>query len=438
MRRSRWKLQDFQIGTMQLAWIAGVAILIKVLLLFVALPAFQGLSPGSYEADKFPDWYDLLAMNIANGNGYRFFPDTTETMLRTPAWPLILAGIFNIFGPSLLAVKVLNMLLSVGTGWLTYLLGRQISGSELLGVIAALIAFLHPAILIADSRGGVESLTMFFMVVFMVLVYRAFTDDSLRKYASAGVVLGILLLIKSTAVMFAPCIFLYKFLKQPDLPGAGKAMLVTGVLTIAATVVLSPWIVRNYLLSGEFVPTMSVGGMSSYSGYYIANNRYSGRDQHVLDLEASNEMGKVAQQMGLPHRPGYYTQFYTIADEVKFYGRLGEIVRQKYREEPGIFVKVLWENASGFWVRGRSTKATQLNMVVVLPFLALTIAGMVIGMRYSRPVLPLALMIVAYYAVHIPILGQARYHVPLIPVMAVLLVLVLLPWIHPKAARSLS
>jgi 4-amino-4-deoxy-L-arabinose transferase-like glycosyltransferase len=435
MSRSRWSLSEWRIGPRQLAWIAGVAVVIKTLLLFVALPAAQDLSPGNYEAGKFPDWYDLLAINIANGNGYRFFPETTETMLRTPAWPLVLAGIFKLFGPSIFAVKVLNMLLSIGTGWLTFLLGRKISGSELLGAMAALIAFFHPAILIADSRGGVESFYMFFMAAFMVLVYRAFDDDSLKKYLESGLVLGVLLLIKSTAVMFAPCVFLYKFLKQPDLAGAKKATLVTGVLTVAATVVLAPWIVRNYMLSGEFVPTMSVGGMSSYSGYYIANNRHTGRDQYVLDLEASEEMGRVAEQMGIAHRPGYYTQFYTIADEVKFYGRLGEIVRQKYSEEPGAFRTALLDNATGFWIRGRSAKATQLNMVLVLPFLALTIAGIFVGRKYARPVLPLALMVGAYYAVHIPILGQARYHVPLIPVMAVLLVLVLLPWTRPGGHR---
>ena len=350
----------------------------------------------------------------------------------------MLAGIFKVFGVSILPVQILNMLLSIGTGWLTYLLGKKISGSELLGVIAALIAFFHPAILIADSRGGVESFSMFFVVAFMVLAYRAFDGDSMRKYGEAGLVLGVLLLIKSTAVMFAPCVFLYKLLKQPNLAGARRATLVTGVLTVAATIVLSPWIARNYMLSGEFVPTMSVGGMSSYSGYYIANNRHTGREQHVLDLEASNEMGKVADQMGLPHRPGYYTQFYTIADEVKFYGRLGEIVRQRYREEPGAFRTALFENATGFWIRGRTAKATRLNMVLVLPFLALTIAGVFIGWRYARPVLPLALMIGAYYAVHIPILGQARYHVPLIPVMAVLLVLVLLPWTRAGGSRSVS
>ena len=71
MCQSRWNVLELKIESRQLAWIAGIAIVLKVVLLFVALPAFQGLSPGNYEADKFPDWYDLLAMNIANGNGYR-------------------------------------------------------------------------------------------------------------------------------------------------------------------------------------------------------------------------------------------------------------------------------------------------------------------------------------------------------------------------------
>lgn len=414
-----------------------VAVVVKVLLLFVLLPWLQGASPTSYQADKFPDWYDLLAQNIADGHGYRFFPETTATMLRTPAWPLILAGLFKLFGPSIFAVKVFNVLCSVGTGWLTYLLGQRITASRLLAAVAALIAFFHPAILISDSRGGVESFFMLVLMVFVLLAYQALERGSIGRYAAAGLALGLLLLIKSTAVLFAPCIFVCLVLKRHDMVGIRSAILSTAVLSLAATAVLSPWIIRNYRLSGEFVPTMSVGGMSSYSGYYVATHRYTGRDQSVLDLEASQEMGKVAEEMGLRHLPGYYTQFYNIADEVKFYRHLGEIVRQKYRETPGAFRTALYENATGFWIRGRSAKATMLNVIVVLPFLALFIAGAWVGWRRQLPVLPIVLMVTAFYVVHIPILGQARYHVPLIPMMAILASMVLLPWL-PGAKRSVA
>lgn len=419
-----------------LAWTAGVAIVIKVLLLFVVLAWLQTTSPNNYEADKFQDWYDLLALNIAEGNGYRFFPDTTVTMLRTPAWPLVLAALFSLFGYGITAVKVFNLLCSIGTAALTFLLCERICGRRPLALLAALIAFLHPAIVIADSRGGVESFFMFFLMLFIWLLYRAFDNNRHASYAQAGIALGVLLLTKSTAVMFAPCVFLYQLTKNWSIAGFRRAFVSTALLSLVAGLILSPWIVRNFLLSGEFVPTMSVGGMSSYSGYYIASHRSSDREQYQLDIEASKEMGTVAIAMGLRHRPGYYTQLYTVTDELKFYRQLGTIVWDKYRNEPGLFRRVLLDNAVGFWVHGRTQKATMMNMLLVLPFLALSVAGAWVGWRRQLPVLPIVLMIGAFYAVHIPILGQARYHVPLIPVMAVLLVLVLLPWVRsePKTA----
>ena len=417
-------------GSRTLMWIAGIAIVVKVLVLFVLLPWLQAASPGNYEADKFQDWYDLLARNIAEGNGYRFFPDTTATMLRTPAWPLVLAGLFSLFGYGIASVKVFNLLCSIGTAALTFALCERICNRRPLALLAALIAFFHPAIVIADSRGGVESFFMLFLMLFAWLAYRALNDGRYSSYALAGVAMGVLLLTKSTAVLFAPCIFLYLVVRDWSVAGVRRAVLNMATLTVVASLMLAPWIVRNYMLSGEFVPTMSVGGMSAYSGYYMSSHRDSGREQYQLDIEASNEMGEVADAMGLPHRPGYYTQLYTPADELLFYRQLGKIVRDKYRNEPGLFRRALVDNAVGFWVRGRTLKATTMNALLVLPFLALTIVGAWMGSRRRLPVMPIVLMIGAFYLVHIPILGQARYHVPLIPIMAVLLVLVLLPWVR--------
>jgi hypothetical protein len=84
-------------------------------------------------------------------------------------------------------------------------------------------------------------------------------------------------------------------------------------------------------------------------------------------------------------------------------------------------------NAKGFWIQGRTRKATALNMVVVLPFLGLVAIGTYAGWRRRLPILPIVLFVGAFYAAHVPILGQARYHVPLIPLLAILFCLVLQP-----------
>ena len=77
-----------QIGS--LLSLAAIAIAIKGLVLFAGIPAFQALHPEEYQADLFPDRYDLIASNLIEGNGYRFFPDTAETTIRTPGFVLAL------------------------------------------------------------------------------------------------------------------------------------------------------------------------------------------------------------------------------------------------------------------------------------------------------------------------------------------------------------
>jgi hypothetical protein len=147
-------------------------------------------------------------------------------------------------------------------------------------------------------------------------------------------------------------------------------------------------------------------------------------------------MAGLATNMGLKFRPGYYPQFYSVDDETTFYLRLGEIVRQEYREHPTTFLRVLADNAVGFWVRGRTLKATFLNSVLVLPFLGLAIYGACVGFRRRLQVLPIVLFVGAFYAAHVVILGQARYHLPLIPMMAILVSLALLQLATPAQAKS--
>ena len=413
--QSGWRKRNFALAG---AIVAAVAT--KAFLLFVAIPYLHNASPTTYRSEEFSDWYDLIAMNLVQGNGYRFYADTTETMLRTPGWVIVLAGIFSVFGHSLTATKAFNLIFSFATACLTYVLGKRVTKSNRLGLIAATITFLHPAILVADSRGGVESFFALALMVFMLLIYRAIETESIRAYLIAGLALGVVLLIKSTPALFPPFLFLYLIASQPSFARVRHAAVRVGAMGLVAGVVLSPWIVRNYALSGDFVPTMSVGGMAAFSGVYMATHRHTGQEHYILDIEAAAEEGLIAQQMGLRFKPGYYPQFYTISDEVKFYRHLGDIVKRRYLEQPSLLLDVIGFNARGFWVQGRTAKATTLNMILVLPFLALAIWGAYAGWRQSLRVGPILLFVGAFFLAHVAIIGQARYHVPIIPLLAVL------------------
>ena len=110
----------------------------KAALLFGLLPFFLSIYPELYQANFFPDSYDLIAMNLIEGNGYRVYESTAETMIRLPGFVLVLAGVFSVFGKSILVVQGINLLCTVATCYLIQRVGERFLG---LGRFSYLAAF---------------------------------------------------------------------------------------------------------------------------------------------------------------------------------------------------------------------------------------------------------------------------------------------------------
>jgi len=110
-------------------------VLIKIVALLALIFVVQTYLPGDYNAKKFGwDGYDQIAWNLAQGHGYRLYPDASPTMLRTPGFPLVVAMLFVAFGKSLVAVQVVNLVFSCITGFLVYRLALLAQLSPVTGL----------------------------------------------------------------------------------------------------------------------------------------------------------------------------------------------------------------------------------------------------------------------------------------------------------------
>jgi 4-amino-4-deoxy-L-arabinose transferase-like glycosyltransferase len=403
--------------------LAVTAAAIHALLLFVAIPAFTDRQHPVYSEDIYADGYDQLAQSLLSGNGYRFYPDTAPTLLREPGYPVLLAGIMVAFGHSFAAVKIVNMCLALMTAWLMTGIASRISTSRILIYVPPLLFLFHPGTLVAESRGGVEILFTFLVVTFMVALLWAMERNRMAGFAIAGAVLGLTVLVRSTPLFF-PVFLLAYFLwieKERKIVAVGRI----AVMTAAMFVVLSPWIARNYHITGKFIPTASVLGVSAQAGQYICFHRPEGKPLWQLDREAALERDAIADELHYRLRSDdfYYQSFYSTANELSFSSYLAHRVISNYQQKPLVCLKCMTYNLFNFWFAGKKEASTLGNLAVQLPYLLMGIAGIIVSVRSRQTeVAGLLVLFMAYVmSTSIPILAQARYSIPLIPFLSILI-----------------
>ncbi len=402
-----------------ISWILLIG-LVEAALLFFAIPSFTHYFPDLYSINRFPDGYDKLAENLLAGHGYRFFPDTSETLMRTPGYPLFLAMIFYFFPRSLLAVKIVNLTLALLTAWLVVCLTRRFTDSTMALFFSSTLFLLHPGVILAQSRGGVETLFTLLLTGFALALLKAFDRQKPFDFAIAGILLGMVAMVKSTILLFPAflCICLLMVYKWHSIImyWVPRLALMSGIMMI----VLVPWIVRNYALTNQFIPTMTVAGTAASHGLHVCKNFSFNANTGQQFSEAAAQLDALATELELPHRSGYFQYFFNIEDEVRFNQHLLKLIVDEFRTSPSLLLQCSLQNSFNFWFAGRTWHATLLNILVQFPYLLLSVWCMYFFHKQGkiRQMFPCLVVVAYFFCSHLPIIALARYSIPLIPLLA--------------------
>jgi 4-amino-4-deoxy-L-arabinose transferase-like glycosyltransferase len=394
---------------------------VKLAFDLVIVPLFKD-QIGSFYGIGPSDNYGWIAKNIYLGNGYRSTPDTGFTLLREPGYPYFLAALRYLFesdrGPAVIA----NLLFTSLSAFLISKLARLVSPQQWLPLVAPVLFLLHPGVIVAELRGGVEIPFVLLVLCFLLLLRQGLATANTVDYIKAGLVLGAASCVRSTALLFPVFLFVRDLIFERDWRFLTRSALRTALVLISALIVLSPWIIRNYLLVGQFIPTASVRGIAMQAGNYICTHAEGRKTFQELDYDAADVRNKLAAEQGYRFKAGYYQWFFDPHDEVRFNNALGQQVMQEYLQSPALLVKCATKNAFNFWFAGKNRFATIANICVQVPYMALALLGLVVGFRqYDRPTVMVLLLFGAYTVmIYMPIHAQARYSVPLVPIMAIL------------------
>ncbi len=168
-----------------------------------------------------------------------------------PGQTVLMAGVMALSGRSVLAVKLVQVVLSTLSVALVYALGRAWFGARA-GLAAAWLAALYPNLIAFSHYLWSETLFVFWLLLALVALTRSREEPpGVGDAVLGGVALGLGALTRGTLFLFLPVLaaWLVWAHRRRWRLALGRAALAVAV----ATLLIVPWSVRNTALHGGFV-----------------------------------------------------------------------------------------------------------------------------------------------------------------------------------------
>ncbi|HYL95720.1 MAG TPA: glycosyltransferase family 39 protein [Terriglobales bacterium] len=270
-------------------------------------------------------WYfayemGAIAGSIAAGHGFRspFCAACGPTAWVGPIYPLLLAGIFKVFGTytnlSAFVSLAVNSLFGAVNALVIFQIARDIFDRRVALISSWAWAVLPYAIFWPTHWIWDTSLSALLLSTAFLLTLRLEGETDWRKWFGFGLFWAVIALTNAALLSFLPVSvgWLYWHLRQRPV---GRTFAVAA-LVIAFALGISPWVVRNYLAFGSFVPLRSDLGEELYAGNHEGSNGlyYEVKRWNLSELQRAGEVRFVAERrrMALQFittRPGDFAIF---------------------------------------------------------------------------------------------------------------------------------
>lgn len=355
---------------------------------------------------------DRFAANLVANGTFGFIPGRPSAYTQ-PLYGFGLSGVYWVAGRNWLSIGLTQTALAAVTALLVYAIGARVA-SRRVGVIAAVLSTLHPYLVWHDVHINREVLDGTLAAALTLTILVAAERRTLQTAALAGVVAGLAVLANSRLLLLP--IMLAAFVAW-DIRPPRRAAVTVLVLLGVATLVVSPWVVRNRVTVGCFTLTTDSRAL------WKANN------PATYDTLASGKwLDQVPQLPGAPPWPELAADItertgkVVTVDECAQMSLYQHEVTAFWREHPGEKAKLAAQAVMMLWgpvaTVDSDTPESGLGGLVrrfVEP--AFTIALYVLALlgvtRLPRRYLALTLLLLAYGTVMAMVFaGTMRYRVP--------------------------
>jgi 4-amino-4-deoxy-L-arabinose transferase-like glycosyltransferase len=227
------------------------------------LSAGQGLSfsPDEAAAKHGMAPSDAVGQSWSGTRGLVFgiAPAGEPTATVEPGYPVLLTLAFAVTGPATGSVFLLNTLFFLAGAFAVRELVRRSWGRPAADIAGFLWA-LYPPFVYYTAYAMTEAAHVSLLAVTLLLVDRS--EDGAGWAAAAGAALGVLFLIRATALLVMPFLLGWLLWRLWRSGGARRAMPRAGLMLAAFCLALAPWVVRNALEMGSPVVMPTKGSLN--------------------------------------------------------------------------------------------------------------------------------------------------------------------------------
>jgi len=351
-----------------------------------------------------------IASSLALGNGFSWpewsaFPQG-PTAWMPPVYPMMMAAAFKIFGlysqQAAIFLELFQIILSTLACVLLYLVGKRLYNAQAGLCAAFLFAIYPPAIHYAIRVIWGSSLLICCMLGSILLLLRQAKHPHMKGGLCLGVLLGFTALVDPTIVSTYPGAFTWLYFKSEE-NRTITAKTIAATL-IAFCLVISPWLVRNYLTLGRFVFIKSNLGTALFMG----NNAYAtGGYDDDSNYFRNRATGVVLTEAELED----FKRFDEAAQDKFFLQKAMTFIV----EHPFNFVQRTVKRFIIYWTYMRPPESWQqkISLLAYLTVLTLAVAGFSLSWPIGQGVQLIGIFLLFLPAIYyFTIVGVFRYRFP--------------------------
>jgi len=375
--------------------------------------------------------YDDIASNLAAGNGFSMSDEYLleadrsadgspgATARRPPLYPVLLSLFYRVLGQNYLAVLIVQAILGTLACYLVYALAMAAFGRRPAALVALGLAVVYPPFIRYCAGLLTETIFLLLTLAAFLLAHAVVKRGRISASVLAGVVGGLATLCRPTAMFFLPlqAILLLWACRGPS--GARRWVSHMLAYAVAFSLVLSPWLIRNYVVFDTFIPGFTSAGYNLFMGTYPATRGLANLEPEFWPEELREDLeGKGEIETDAVFRRAAF---------------------KNVRDYPVEYVKLVsMKLVRGWFVikTGHRWTPTPLSVAVHGPLLLFALAGMCLEWKRRRfAVFLIAVGAVAFTGFHALVVSNLRYNLPAVP-FAIILASVALAALASKFARQ--